>query len=261
MVGTLSQSDYRWGHSANQITGVRRGCARRGYVCRGCACRGACAGVVGTLSQSDYRWGHSANQITGAFRGACAGVHVQGCVRRGGGDTRPIRLQVGTLSQSDYRCVRRGACAGDARAGDARAGGARTGGAHAGDVRTGGMRAGVVGTLSQSDYRWGHSANQITGVRRGACAGVCVKGMCMQGVCAQGVCTQGMCAQGVRAQGWWGHSANQITGRDTQPIRLQVRTGGACAGGCAHRVRGGVRRGYHWLPLATIDLVGDNGEF
>ena len=52
-----------------------------------------------------------------------------------------------------------------------------------------------------------------------------------------------------------------------------------CAEGCAevhggvHRgVRGGVQRcaevcggvlvhGYHWLPLATIDLVGDNREF
>ena len=133
VVGTLSQSDYRWGHSANQITGACRGCACRGCVhrghahrgctCRGCAHRGVRAGVVGTLSQSDYRWGHSANQITG-------------------GDTQPIRLQV-------------------------HAGGAHAGGVRAGDVCTGGARAGVVGTLSQSDYRWGHSANQITGACRG----------------------------------------------------------------------------------------------
>ena len=44
---------------------------------------------------------------------------------------------------------------------------ARTGVACAGGVHTGGARTGVVGTLSQSDYRWGHSANQITGARRG----------------------------------------------------------------------------------------------
>ena len=83
-----------------------------------------------------------------------------------GGDTQPIRLQVGTLSQSDYRCMQ----------------------------------------------------------------GVRVQVVCAQGMCAQGVCTQGVCAQGMCAQGWWGHSANQITGGDTQPIRLQVRAGGARAG-------------------------------
>ena len=89
------------------------------------------------------------------------GCAHRGCMRRGGGDTQPIRLQVGTLSQSDYRCA---------------------------------------------------------------------QGVCVQGVCMQGMCTQGVDAQGVHAQGWWGHSANQITGGDTEPIRLQVCTGGANAG-------------------------------
>ena len=126
-----------WGHSANQITGgdtqpirlqvhtggVHAGGAHTGDVHAG----GACAGVVGTLSQSDYRWGHSANQITGAHWGCvCRGCACRGCTCRG--------------------CTCRGACTGD--------------------VRAGGVHAGVVGTLSQSDYRWGHSANQITGTCR-----------------------------------------------------------------------------------------------
>ena len=119
MVGTLSQSDYRWGPSANQITGVHAGVAHAGVACAGVACAGvactgvACAGVVGTLSQSDYTgvvctgvaragvvgtlsqsdytgvahagwWGHLANQIT-------QGLHAQGlcrgCMHRGDGDT------------------------------------------------------------------------------------------------------------------------------------------------------------------------------
>ena len=98
VVGTLSQSDYRWGPSANQITGACTGSAHAGV---------ARAGVVGTLSQSDYTgvahagsvctglcvqgwWGHLANQITQgctcrgcACRAACvgvahAGLHAQG---------------------------------------------------------------------------------------------------------------------------------------------------------------------------------------
>ena len=177
MVGTLSQSDYRWGHLANQITGAcaggacaggaRAGDARAGDVRAG----GVRAVVVGTLSQSDYRWGHSANQITG-------------------GDTQPIRLQVraggahagvvGTLSQSDYTGLRarmcvQGLCAGVRTKGwwGHLANQIMQGCTHRG-VRTGGARAGVVGTLSQSDY---------TGLR-----------------------TQGVCAQG-----WWGYLANQIT--------------------------------------------------
>ena len=67
------------------------------------------------------------------------------------------------------------ACAGGVHAGDVHAGGVR-----AGDARTGGACTGVVGTLSQSDYRWGHSANQIT---QGLCARMRVQGLRMQGVC------------------------------------------------------------------------------
>ena len=84
------------------------------------------------------------------------GVHTQGmctwgCVCRGGGDTQPIRLQVGTLSQSDYRCAQ---------------------GVHAQGVRTQGMR--MQGVHAQG--WWGHSANQITGgdtqpMRLQVCAG------------------------------------------------------------------------------------------
>ena len=53
---------------------------------------------------------------------------------------------------------------------------------------------------------------------------------------------------------WWGPLTNQ---------NLAQR----CTEGCAELCRG-VRGGpllyvlgYHWLPLATIDLVGDNREF
>ena len=122
-----------------------------------------------------------------------------------GGDTQPIRLQVGTLSQSDYRCVQ-GVCAqGVHTQGMCAQGCTRRGGGDTQPIRL------QVGTLSQSDYR------------------------CTQGVCAGGVRTGDACAGdahvGVHMQGWWGHSANQITGGDTQPIRLQVHTGGAHAGG------------------------------
>ena len=95
MVGTLSQSDYRWGPSANQITGACAGVAHAGVARAGVVGTlsqsdytggVAHAGVVGTLSQSDYTgeglrvqgwWGHLANQIT----------QGRGCARRGGGDT------------------------------------------------------------------------------------------------------------------------------------------------------------------------------
>ena len=112
-----------------------------------------------------------------------------------GGDTQPIRLQVGTLSQSDYRCAQ----------------GVRVQGMRVQGVCTQGMR--VQGMHAQG--WWGHSANQITGGDT-------------QPIRLQ-VCTGGACA-GLRTQGWWGHSANQITGGDTQPIRLQVHAGGVCAG-------------------------------
>ena len=56
-----------------------------------------------------------------------------------GGDIQPIRLQVGTLSQSDYRCAR----AGSLHAGVARAGGLRTGICAQG-LHVQGLRAGVA---------------------------------------------------------------------------------------------------------------------
>ena len=99
--------------------------------------------------------------------------------------------------------------------------------AHAGGVHAGDAHAGVVGTLSQSDYRWGHSANQIT---QGLCARMHVQGLRVQGVHAGVVGTLSQSEQEVH--------------------------GGVHGGVCR-----GARRGYHWLPLATIDLVGDNGEF
>ena len=64
------------------------------------------------------------------------GCAYRGCVRRGGGDTQPIRLQVGTLSQSDYRCAQ---------------------GVHMQGVCTRGMCAQGV----HAQGWWGHSANQI----------------------------------------------------------------------------------------------------
>ena len=97
MVGTLSQSDYWWGPSANQITCACTGAACPGVVRAGAACAGVVrAGVVGTLSQSDYtRVAHtgvvgtlSQSDYTGV---ACTGVaHARacrGCACRGGGDT------------------------------------------------------------------------------------------------------------------------------------------------------------------------------
>ena len=282
-MGTLSQSDYRWGHSVNQITGACRGAhagdARAGGAHAGDVHTGGVrAGVVGTLSQSDYRWGHSANQITGAHRDVRTGDAHAGGARIGGVHTWGVHTGdvhaggacagvVGTLSQSDYRwghsanqitgahrgctcreCVHRGcACRGCV---------------HRGCTR-GGVCTGVVGTLSQTDYRWGHSANQITGAYRGACAG---------GAHAGGTHTRDVHTGGVHAgvvgtlsqsDYRWGHSANQIT--QGLCARMCVQ-GGVCRGawrcmeGCAE-VRGGAQRGYHWLPLATIDLVGDNGEF
>ena len=56
-------------------------------------------------------------------------------------------------------------------------------------------------------------------------------------------------------QGWWGHSANLIT----QGLSARVACTGVVHKGCM--CRGWLVLGYHWLPLATIDLVGDNREF
>ena len=152
----------------------------------------------------------------------------------------------------------------------------------------------MVGTLSQSDYRWGPSANQITGVpARVACAGDVrarvvhprVVGTLSQsdytGVARNGCTCKGGgdtqtirlhrgCAQGLHAQEWWGHSANLIT----QGLHARVAHTGVVHKGCPCRgcmqgvhVQGLCMQGllfvlgYHWLPLATIDLVGDNREF
>ena len=46
------------------------------------------------------------------------------------------------------------------------------------------------------------------------------------------------------AEGWWGQLTNQ---------NLVQRCTEVCGGVFVH--------GYHWLPIATIDLVGDNREF
>ena len=129
------------------------------------------------------------------------------------------------------------ACTGVACAGGVHTGDAHAGGAHAGDACTGGARTGVVGTLSQSDYRWGHSANQIT-----------------QGLCAR------MRVQGLRAQGVHAGVVGTLS-QSEQEVRGGVHGGARRCMEVCGGVHGGARRGYHWLPLATIDLVGDNGEF
>ena len=88
------------------------------------------------------------------------------------------------------------------------------------------VRRGVVGTINQSE----------------SCAEVC-----------RGV--RGGVWRGVRrcAEGWWGQLTNQ---------NLAWRCTEGCAEGYAE-VHGEVRGGVlvhvcHWLPIATIDLVGDN---
>ena len=144
----------------------------------------------------------------------------------------------------------------------------------------------VVGTLSQSDYTgivhkdctckggvdthpirlhrgctqgwWGHSANQIT---QGLCTmvphtrvertlsqsdymGVACKG-CMQGLRTQGLHARVVCAGVVHA------------GLRMQGLRTRV-----AHAGIVHAVGPSLFvLGYRWLPLATIDLVGDNREF
>ena len=115
-VGTLSQSDYR----CTQRVCVQRVCVQgvcaqgmcmQGVHMQGCTCRGC----------------------------MCRGCMRRGCTRRGGGDTQPIRLQVGTLSQSDYtRVVCKDACARVAHAG-----GLRRGGRDTQPIRTGGVQRGA----------------------------------------------------------------------------------------------------------------------
>ena len=82
MVGILSQSDYRWGPSANQITGARTGSAHAGV---------ARAGMLGTLSPSDYTGVAHAGVVRAgaacvgvAHAGVvCTGAAHKGCARRG----------------------------------------------------------------------------------------------------------------------------------------------------------------------------------
>ena len=218
MVGTLSQSDYRWGPSANQVTGVHARVAHGGV---------AHARVVGTLSQSHYTgvvrkgcvhrgcaqglhvqgwWGHSANQITQGLHAmvAHAGVAHRGCVHKGGGDTQPISLHRGC---AQGLCAQ-GLC-----------------------TRVACTR--VVGTLSQSDYtgvacngcmcrgcmRKGGGDTQLISLHRGCVQGLHAQGLCTRVVCTgvalsqsdyTGVARNGCMCRGC-VQGWWGHSVNQIT--------------------------------------------------
>ena len=144
MVGTLSQSDYRWGPSANQVTGAHARVVHGGFHTQGwwghsanLITQGLCTRVVQTgvvhkgcaqgLHVQGW-WGHSANQITQGLHAmvAHAGVAHRGCVHKGGGDTQPISLHrgcaqglhagvactrvVGTLSQSDYTGVACNGC-------------------------------------------------------------------------------------------------------------------------------------------------------
>ena len=122
-VGTLSQSDYRWGPPANQITGVCAGVAH--------------AEVVGTLSQSvePIRVTCTVVAWKGCAHRGCAhsGCACNGCVCRGGGDTQPI-------SGANQVCACRGCACSCCMAKVA-----STMVAHAGVAHTG-----VVGTLSQS---------------------------------------------------------------------------------------------------------------
>ena len=148
-----------------------------------------------------------------------------------------------------------------------------------------------MGTLSQSDYTgvacksctqglfaqglcvqgwWGHSVNQITGVRaRVVHAGVAHKGCMLRG------CMQGLRVQGLHTQRWSEHSANQITqglrarvkgtlsqSDYMQGLHMQGLHAGVMSAGVACTVGPSLFvLGYHWLPLPTIDLVGDNREF
>ena len=120
-----------------------------------------------------------------------------------------------------------------------------------------------LGTLSQSDYRWGPSANQITGgdpqpIR----LQVCMQGLHMQGLHAQGLCTriahagaQGLCPRVVCAgvararvvgtlsqsdyrgctQGWWGTLSQSDYRGCVQGLRARVECAGVVCKGCMHK--------------------------
>ena len=181
-------------------------------------------------------WGHSANLIT---QGLHAGV---ACTR-----------VVGTLSQSDYTGVARNGC-----------------------TCRGCMRKGGGDTQLISLHRSCVQGLHVQGLRtRVACTGVALSQSDYTGVARNGCVCRGC------AQGWWGHSVNQIT----QGLHARVACSrvmgtlsqsdytGVVHKGCMCRVvcRGCTQGvcvqgllfvlGYHWLPLATIDLVGDNREF
>ena len=75
-------------------------------------------------------------------------IDLIGC----GGDTQPIRIMVGTLSQSDNSTGVVGTLSQSDYTGLVHAGVVHAGVVHAGVGCTGVACAGVVGTLSQSDY-------------------------------------------------------------------------------------------------------------
>ena len=93
-------------------------------------------------------------------------------------------------------------------------------------LRTRVVHARVEGTLSQSDYTGvAPKGCACRGCTQGLRARVALKGCMHRG------CMQGLCAQGLRAR-------------------------------VAHAVGPSLFvLGCHWLPLANIDLVGDNREF
>ena len=139
-----------------------------------------------------------------------------------------------------------------------------------------------MGTLSHTDYTGVvHKGCMCRGCMQGlhtrvACTGVALSQSDYTGVAHNGCMCRGC------AQGWWGHSVNQIT----QGLHARVACSrvmgalsqsdytGVVRKGCMCRgytqgvcVQGLCMQGllfvlgYHWLPLATIDSVGDNRKF
>ena len=190
-------------------------------------------------------------------------IDLIGC----GGDTQPIRLQVGTLSQSDYRYACRGcvqglqtrvACAGVVHKGCMHRGcaqGLHTRVAHAGVLHKGCVHRGSMQGLCMQGLHaqgwWGPSANQITQGLHASVVCTRVEGTLSQsdytGVAHKDCACKG-CTQGLHMQGWRGHSANQIT----QGLHARVAcTGVVCRGcmckGCVHRgcMQGLLAQGLH----------------
>ena len=201
MVVTLSQSYYRWGPSANQITGMHAG-----VVCKGCTqglhvqglcTRVACTGVVHKGCTQGLRMQGFCTRVvcTGV---PCKGCACRGCMRKGGGDTQPIRLHRDCMQAL-------------------RAQGWR---GHSANQITQGLRKRIV-----------HA--------RVACKGCTCRGGgdtqpirlhrdCMQGLHAQGLCTGVACARvactGVACKGC-------VCRGCTQGLHVQgLRTGVACRG-------------------------------